>query len=199
MMRQLVIHEPEDPLSFLVQKLKHPDGKKMFVVGPPGSKVRGLTLHLSDHFETVVVSVGDLLKKEVSKKTEIGQRIEEYIKNLLYVPDDLVIDILKEHLATLDQEKDILIEGFPKTIYQSMAMQRAGILPDLFLLVNYPNDQCEDFVRGKFSEQDYSEIWSDMSETERSSRAKDYLFQYNLNITELKRSYKNDILELDGA
>jgi len=35
--------------------------------------------------------------------------------------------------------------------------------------------------------------------TERSSRSKDYLFQYNLNITELKRSYKNDILELDGS
>ena len=80
----------------------------------------------------------------------------------------------------MDQEKDILIEGFPKTIYQSMAMQRAGILPDLFLLVNYPNDHCEDFVRRKFSEQDYTEIWSDMSEPERSSRSKDYLFQYNL-------------------
>lgn len=63
----------------------------------------------------------------------MGQKIEEYIKNLLYVPDDVVIDILKEHLATLDQEKDILIEGFPKTIYQSMAMQRAGILADMFL------------------------------------------------------------------
>jgi len=102
---------------------------------------------------------------------------------------------LKEHLATLDQEKDILIEGFPKTIYQSMAMQRAGILPDMFLLVNYPNEQCEDFVRRKFNELDHADIWSDMSETERSSRNKDYLFQYNLNITELKRSYKNDILE----
>jgi hypothetical protein len=65
----------------------------MFVVGPPGSNVRELTLHLSDHFETVVVSVGDLLKKEVSKKTEIGQKMKEYINNLLYVPDDLVIDV----------------------------------------------------------------------------------------------------------
>jgi len=65
--------------------------------------------------------------------------------------------------------------------------------------VNYPQEQCEDFVRRKFSESDYSEIWSDMSETERSSRSKDYLFQYNLNITELKRSYKNDILALDGS
>lgn len=31
----------------------------MFVVGSPGSNVRELTLQLSDHFETVVVSVGD--------------------------------------------------------------------------------------------------------------------------------------------
>lgn len=199
LMRQLIIHEPEDPQNFLIEKLKNPDGKKLFVVGPPGSNVRELTQQQSDHFETVVVSVGDQLKKEVSKKTEMGQKIEEYIKNQLYVPDDMVIDILKEHLATLDQQKHILIEGFPKTIYQSMAMQRAGIMPDMFLQVNYPNDQCEDFVRRKFSEQDYSEIWSDMSETERSSRSKDYLFQYTLNIKEQKRSYKNDIQELDGS
>jgi len=59
MMRQLIIHEPEDPMGFLIDKLKNPDGKKLFVVGPPGSNVRELTLQLSDHFETVVVSVGD--------------------------------------------------------------------------------------------------------------------------------------------
>lgn len=87
--------------------------------------------------------------------------------------------ILKEHLATLDQEKDILIEGFPKTIYQSMAMQRAGILADMFLQVNYNQEDAEGYVRRKFCEGDY-EIWSDMSESERSSRSKDYLFQYNL-------------------
>ena len=84
----------------------------MFVVGPPGSNVRELTLHLSDHFETVVVSVGDLLKKEVSKKTEIGQKMKEYINNLLYVPDDLVIDV---RLFSINRDWEWKIIDFEKT------------------------------------------------------------------------------------
>ena len=92
------------------------------------------------------------MKKEVSKKTENGQTIEGYIKNLLYVPDDIVIEVLKDHLATLEDGKDILIEGFPKTIYQSMAMQRTGILADMFLLVNHSQEQMENFVVKKFED-----------------------------------------------
>jgi hypothetical protein len=116
-------------------------------VGPPGSNVRELTLQLSDHFEAVVVSVGDLLKKEVSKKTEIGHRIDEYIRNMLYAPDSLVVQVLRDHIAGLDKTKNIIIEGFPKTLYQSMAIIQEKILPDLLLVVNYSEDQCHTFLK----------------------------------------------------
>ena len=57
------------------------------------------------------------MTKEVNKKTEIGEKIDEYIKNMLYVPDEIVMTILQNHLNTLDREKDVIIEGFPKTSY----------------------------------------------------------------------------------
>lgn len=109
--------------------------------------MRELTLQLSDHFEAVVVSVGDLLKKEVSKKTEIGHRIDEYIRNMLYAPDSLVVQVLRDHIAGLDKTKNIIIEGFPKTLYQSMAILQEKILPDLLLVVNYSEDQCNTFLK----------------------------------------------------
>jgi len=59
-------------------------------------------------------SVGDLLTKEVSKKSELGQKIEKYVQDFKYVPDDIVIELVKKHLSTLDK-KNCIVEGFPKT------------------------------------------------------------------------------------
>ena len=57
------------------------------------------------------------MTKEVNKKTEIGEKIDEYIKNMLYVPDEMVMTVLQNHLNSLDREKDVIVEGFPKTPY----------------------------------------------------------------------------------
>jgi adenylate kinase len=122
-------------------------GKRIFISGPPGSAVRELTLQLSDHFETEVISVGDLLVKEMNKKTDIGEKIDKYVKSLLYVPDDIVFKILKENLDSYKPEKNIIVEGYPKTAYQSMALIREGIIPDLFVLVNFSDSQNEIFAK----------------------------------------------------
>lgn len=87
--------------------------------------------------------MGDLLIKEINKKTEIGEKIDKYVKSLLYVPDDIVFKILKENLDTYKPEKNIIVEGYPKTAYQSMALIREGIIPDLFVLVNFSDAQNE--------------------------------------------------------
>jgi adenylate kinase family enzyme len=47
--------------------------KKIFIIGPPGFKVREFALQVADHYKLTTVSVGDLLKKEVSKKQELGE------------------------------------------------------------------------------------------------------------------------------
>lgn len=123
--------------------------------------------------------MGDLLNKEVSKKTEDGQKIEDYIKETLYVPDDLVVKTLVSHLSTLDKSKNLIIEGFPKTLYQSMAMVKAKIVPDVLIVVNYPDENCLKFARQKFNTAS-NDHWQEFSESERSERGRDYLTQYQL-------------------
>jgi len=116
--------------------------KKIFVVGPPGSNVRELALQLADYLGYACASVGDLLIKEISKKTDLGKTIEEYYRQLKYVPDEIVVELVKKHLATLEKEKkSYILEGFPKTRVQGLALQRAGIIPDTFLLLNLPEEE----------------------------------------------------------
>jgi adenylate kinase family enzyme len=58
--------------------LKNPPKNKIFIVGPPGLKTTNnkLVLELCDHLNYQYVSSGDLLRKEISKKTELGFKLE---------------------------------------------------------------------------------------------------------------------------
>jgi adenylate kinase len=49
--KELLIHRPEEPLDFLIEKLKDPKQPiRIFVIGPPGSNRKEIALSLSDHF-----------------------------------------------------------------------------------------------------------------------------------------------------
>lgn len=85
-------------------------------MGPPGSKTTELSLQLANEFKFTCVSVGNLLKKQVSMKTSIGEEIEKSLMSLGYVRDELVIDIVKAEIEELERKKqNYLLEGFPKT------------------------------------------------------------------------------------
>lgn len=75
LLKQLVIHRPEKPLDFLIEKLSKPQPKRVFVVGPPGSNRKEHALALGEYFNWTCISVGDLLNKEISKKSDYGKAI----------------------------------------------------------------------------------------------------------------------------
>jgi len=115
------------------------------LVGPVGSNSKEIALELCDYFGYTCVSIGDLLKKEISKKTNLGQEIESSLKNFTYVKDDVVIEIVKKEINLLEKEKkNYIIEGFPKTRVQGLSMQRAGIIPNAFIIMNLSNDRVFD-------------------------------------------------------
>jgi adenylate kinase family enzyme len=58
--------------------------KRVFLAGPPGSSRKENALALAEYFNWACISIGDLLKKEVSKKSEYGKAITESLKNYRY-------------------------------------------------------------------------------------------------------------------
>ena len=77
MMKHLIVNQPTDPIQSLITKLSSPEIKRLIIVGPPGSKRKeialSLTEYLSEDDNFVCISVGDLLNKEISKKSEFGK------------------------------------------------------------------------------------------------------------------------------
>jgi len=80
------------------------------LVGPPGSARKETALALGEYFNWSAISVGDLLNKEVSKKSDLGKEISESYKNQTYgrktfpsfhlyiVSDHVVIELVKKQV-----------------------------------------------------------------------------------------------------
>ena len=98
LMKELVIHWPEDPISFLMNKLEKPKMKWIFIIGPAGSGRKEIALSAADHFSAYCISTGDVLQKELNKKSEKAKIIQEAKKKYQYVKDEIVIDLIKPHI-----------------------------------------------------------------------------------------------------
>lgn len=90
-MKGLLKERPADALEFMASRLERPErtrrlnlARRVFVMGPTGSRKKEKALTLAEEFNYVTVSVGDLLGREISKKSELGKRIKEAQTNFAY-------------------------------------------------------------------------------------------------------------------
>jgi len=75
-------------------------------------------------FAVPVIPAGDMLRGAVSRKTEQGLIAEGYMNQGDLVPDDLVITIVEERLGRPDVSKGFVLDGFPRSMKQAVALDR---------------------------------------------------------------------------
>lgn len=91
----------------------------VFVIfGPPGSGKGTQAELLSKNLSLIHISVGDLLRTEISKKTELGTMAEEVINKGELLPDGVILEIVKSFLEH-NKMRDVLLDGFPRTVAQA--------------------------------------------------------------------------------
>ncbi len=91
----------------------------MILLGPPGSGKGTHAQKLMQDLQIPQISTGDILRKAIREKTPIGQEAQGYIDQGMLVPDDVVIEIVRQRLAQSDCENGYILDGFPRTVYQA--------------------------------------------------------------------------------
>jgi|TARA_Y100000310_G_scaffold327902_1_gene395048 adenylate kinase len=91
----------------------------MVLLGPPGVGKGTVAAKLKEKLDIPHVATGDMLRENVSKKTELGIEAKNYMDKGLLVPDDIVINMMKERLQRDDCSKGFILDGFPRTINQA--------------------------------------------------------------------------------
>ena len=68
------------------------------------------------------IATGDLLRAAVKEGTPLGKQAQEYMNKGELVPDDVILGIVEEKLASPDAAKGVIMDGFPRTIAQAEAV-----------------------------------------------------------------------------
>jgi adenylate kinase len=88
-------------------------------LGAPGSGKGTQAEILSNKLGIKTISTGDVLRKEVQKKSEVGILAKSFMNSGKLVPDELVINIIKNSLSEDGYKKGFILDGFPRSISQA--------------------------------------------------------------------------------
>ncbi len=92
------------------------------LLGAPGAGKGTQAKNLVDEKGFAHISTGDLLRAAVKEGTDLGKQAKSYMDAGELVPDGLIIDLMKERLAEPDAQEGCLLDGFPRTTNQAVAL-----------------------------------------------------------------------------
>ncbi|RID49900.1 hypothetical protein BRARA_H00664 [Brassica rapa] len=114
---------------------------KVMISGAPASGKGTQCELIVQKFGLVHISTGDLLRAEVSSGTEIGKKAKEFMNSGSLVPDEIVIAMVAGRLSREDAKKNgWLLDGFPRTSAQAQSLDKLNVKPDIFLLLDVPDE-----------------------------------------------------------
>ena len=94
------------------------------LVGPPASGKGTQAKMLAQKFDLVHISTGDLLRNIATQKSKLALEIKSLIDNGQMVSDELITELLKQHLDTIDHKNGILLDGYPRTVKQAKTLNQ---------------------------------------------------------------------------
>lgn len=95
----------------------------LVLFGAPGSGKGTQSEKIIDQYGLHHISTGEVLRKQIKEGTELGKIADSYISKGHLIPDDLMIDILRQELKGSDAlSKGVIFDGFPRTIPQAEAL-----------------------------------------------------------------------------
>ena len=100
------------------------------------------------------VASGDLFRKAVDAKTELGMKVKVYLERGELVPDDLTVAMVLSRLEEADCARGVLLDGFPRTIAQAQALDKGltttGKRIDLAVYLQVPREELLKRLSGRY-------------------------------------------------
>ena len=106
---------------------------KIILLGAPGAGKGTQAQYISERTGAIPISTGKLIRAAVKNSTPAGLVAKEYIDAGKLVPDEIVIEMLKERIGEDDCKNGYILDGFPRNISQALALDRMGIEIDIVI------------------------------------------------------------------
>ncbi|MGI5883282.1 MAG: adenylate kinase, partial [Dethiobacteria bacterium] len=101
----------------------------LMIMGPPGAGKGTQAERIAKEFSLLHISTGDIFRNAIKEGTETGKKAKEYMDKGALVPDEIVIEVVRDRLSKPDCASGVLLDGFPRTLEQAEALD--DVLNDL--------------------------------------------------------------------
>ena len=114
----------------------------VLLLGPQGSGKGTQAKRIQAEYGIPHIATGEILREAIAAETDLGRRVQPIVESGQLVPDDLMIDLIRERVAEDDAEDGFILDGFPRTLPQANALDEmlADIGRDLSIVFGFHLD-----------------------------------------------------------
>lgn len=188
---------------------------KLMISGAPASGKGTQCELITAKYGLMHIAAGDLLRAEIASGSENGKKAKDYMDKGQLVPDEIVVMMVKDRLLATDSiEKGWLLDGYPRSLSQANALKDFGFQPDLFILLEVPEESLVERVVGrrldpvtgkiyhlKYSPPENDEIASRLTQRfdDTEEKVKLRLKTHHQNVEAVLSMYEDIIVKVDGS
>ncbi len=129
------------------------------LLGMPGCGKGTQAELLTKYYNIPHISTGDLFRKEIANKTELGILAQSYIDNGHFVPDEVSINMLKGRISNEDCKNGYILDGFPRTIPQAVELDKIANV-DIAILLDVDEDEIRERAMSRRTCKDCGAIYN---------------------------------------
>ena len=122
---------------------------KIILLGPPGAGKGTQAQFIIENLGIPQISTGDMFRAAVASGSSLGSKLKEIMDSGSLVPDEIVIEVVKERISQPDCSGGFLFDGFPRTIPQAEALDQADIVVDLVIEIKVPKAEILRRITGR--------------------------------------------------
>ena len=111
---------------------------KAIIFGAPGSGKGTYASRLQAKLGVEVIAMGDIFRELMKEDSELGRKVKVYVEKGLLVPDEIVVEVLKQRLNKIPKGKGFILDGYPRTLEQAKILDSITKI-DVILLLNVPD------------------------------------------------------------
>lgn len=97
---------------------------RIVLVGPPGAGKGTQASRISAACGVPHIATGEILREHVREETDLGKKAKRFMDKGELVPDELIIEMIRERLVHPDTENGFVLDGFPRTVPQAQALDQ---------------------------------------------------------------------------
>ncbi|HET9843936.1 MAG TPA: adenylate kinase [Gammaproteobacteria bacterium] len=123
---------------------------RLILLGPPGAGKGTQAQHIQEKYEIPTISTGEMLRQAAHDGSDLGLQAKQIMASGRLVSDDIIIKLVQERIQKKDCERGFLLDGFPRTVTQAIALTNSSIVIDYVIAMHAPDTIILERLSGRW-------------------------------------------------